>query len=96
MCRTNSYTGRQLTDNNTDRQYLDHLQVMIQFMLKKLVFLDYRGVIFTTTLAVSTFQIMSLHHYCIDRYSHTAHTHTHSVKHTHSLFQGIMRHYVNL
>lgn len=39
MCRTNSYTGRQLTDNNIDRQYSDHLQVMIQFMLRKLVFL---------------------------------------------------------
>lgn len=36
---------------------------------------------FPTTPTVSTFLIISVHHYCIDRYAHTAYTHTHTQTH---------------
>lgn len=92
LCRINSCNGSLLTTTQTGHQYLDNLQLMIQFMPKKLI--SHQSWDFSTTLLVSTFLIMSVHYYCIDRYAHTAYIHT--LKHTHSLFQGIMRHYVYL
>lgn len=88
----------QLTDNNTQtgHQYIDHLQLMTQFMPKELFFTPELWFSHNSNCFHIPDHVCTQLLYRLIRTFSIQRTRTHTLKHTQSLFQGIMRHYVYL